>query len=580
MRKFGNESLSRSCQASWFCKHDWLHYDRRADVVFCFICKGICTSSKRDPCFSKVGFSNWRKASQKFMDHEKSHSHRVASEKIMHMRHRQPIIGMLSDVAKQQQDIGRKFLNVLFCSIRFLGKKGLPFQGDKHRQGVLYDLMVERCEDDADLLCRVKKRDNWLSDQIQNEIIEMYAHIIQRTIASKVSSSVFFGLCADGTTDISGHEQVSISVQYADTDLIVHNDFLGFYNPTDTKAETLTSIITDALLRLQLPLSNLVGYCFDGASNMSGRISGVQARLKEHCTDAIYVHCSNHSLDLVLQEAAREISLVANTLNFIRDTANVINESHKRKTLYQSMFGCKDAIQTLHGLCPTRWCVRVSYLKKMKVAYDAVLATLKELHENKSDVRADVRAKITGLLKIALKAEMYFGILVCLEVFTPCEIVASEFQGVGVTAAGVLESTNVLISKMKSLRSDDVFERLFSDTEEVVNLHGLKLCTQAQQRITQAPSRYRNVTTNSTHKDSNVDEDQHASTKSKWRREYYGVLDLVTEELKRRFKQSGLFIAAKREQFLINAASSISVSDSPYQVDLQVRLYILFLFCK
>ncbi|CAL8289811.1 unnamed protein product [Arctogadus glacialis] len=50
---------------------------------------------------------------------------------------------------------------------------------------------------------------------------------------------------------------------------------------------------------------------------MSGRFKGVQARLKEVCPDSVYVHCANHSLDLVLQEVAREMCLVAGTLNFV-----------------------------------------------------------------------------------------------------------------------------------------------------------------------------------------------------------------------------------------------------------------------
>ncbi|KAI4804327.1 hypothetical protein KUCAC02_025958 [Chaenocephalus aceratus] len=51
---------------------------------------------------------------------------------------------------------------------------------------------------------------------------------------------------------------------------------------------------------------------------MSGRISGVQAKLKEQCPSALYVHCSNHALDLVLQEVVREVRVVADTFNFVR----------------------------------------------------------------------------------------------------------------------------------------------------------------------------------------------------------------------------------------------------------------------
>ncbi|KAF3844214.1 hypothetical protein F7725_013555 [Dissostichus mawsoni] len=76
---------------------------------------------------------------------------------------------------------------------------------------------------------------------------------------------------------------------------------------------------------------------------MSGRISGVQAKLKEQCPSALYVHCSNHALDLVLQEVAREVRVVADTLNFVRSVSVVVGESSKRKMLFQSMFGDDEA---------------------------------------------------------------------------------------------------------------------------------------------------------------------------------------------------------------------------------------------
>ncbi|KAI4832191.1 hypothetical protein KUCAC02_015166 [Chaenocephalus aceratus] len=78
--------------------------------------------------------------------------------------------------------------------------------------------------------------------------------------------------------------------------------------------------------------------------------------LEKHCSSAspmldskkcaltLFVHCANHSLDLVLQEVGREVSLVAETLNFVQGIATVIRESSKRKELYVSMFGCDDVV--------------------------------------------------------------------------------------------------------------------------------------------------------------------------------------------------------------------------------------------
>lgn len=102
---------------------------------------------------------------------------------------------------------------------------------------------------------------------------------------------------------------------------------------------------------------------------MSGRFSGVQARLKKLCPESLFVHCANHSLDLALQEAAREVSLIAESMNFVQGTAVVIRESAKRKNLYESMFGCDAAVVTILAICPTRWCVRTIAIKRVCSAY-------------------------------------------------------------------------------------------------------------------------------------------------------------------------------------------------------------------
>jgi len=37
---------------------------------------------------------------------------------------------------------------------------------------------------------------------------------------------------------------------------------------------------------------------------MSGELNGVQAKVKEHAPDAIFIHCYAHRLNLVLSQAA------------------------------------------------------------------------------------------------------------------------------------------------------------------------------------------------------------------------------------------------------------------------------------
>lgn len=223
----------------------------------------------------------------------------------------------------------------------------------------------------------IRRQDNWMSKTIQNGIIEQFAHAIQRDIVARSSESRFYGLVADGTTDVSTTEQFSCCLQFVDSSLKTHCLFLGFYNSHDTTGQTLFSCIKDVILRLNIPFERLVAYCFDGASNTSGCFTGVQARLKELCTQSMYVHCNNHALDLVLQEVACEVSLVADTLNFVSGVAAVIGESPKRKQLFESLFSsCDEVAVNILGLCPTRWCVRAVVIRRICSSYSTLLATL------------------------------------------------------------------------------------------------------------------------------------------------------------------------------------------------------------
>ena len=114
----------------------------------------------------------------------------------------------------------------------------------------------------------------------------------------------YFALIADETTDISRVEQVSLCIRHVDQFLNIHDDFIGLYATAKTDAETLTTVVKDALCRLCLPLSNLRAQCYDGASNMAGIQSGVQRRIRNEQPKAVYVHCTNHSLNLALQDAS------------------------------------------------------------------------------------------------------------------------------------------------------------------------------------------------------------------------------------------------------------------------------------
>ncbi len=68
---------------------------------------------------------------------------------------------------------------------------------------------------------------------------------------------------------------------------------------------------------------------------MSGRLGGVQKLIADQSPRAIYVHCSNHFLDLALKNSCDESS-IKSFFGTIKSIIKFINKSPKRKTMFKA----------------------------------------------------------------------------------------------------------------------------------------------------------------------------------------------------------------------------------------------------
>ena len=75
--------------------------------------------------------------------------------------------------------------------------------------------------------------------------------------------------------------------------------FLMFIPIFSHGAKALTDTVVDFLNENKIPLSNCHCQSYDNASNMSGRYTGLQARIHQLNEFTIYVPCAGHSLNLV-----------------------------------------------------------------------------------------------------------------------------------------------------------------------------------------------------------------------------------------------------------------------------------------
>lgn len=294
---------------------------------------------------------------------------------------------------------------------------------------------------------------------------------------------------------------------------------------------------------------------------MAGRFNGVQKLLQNEQPKSIYIHCSNHSLDLVLQETAKQTSGVCDAMNLVKDVSNTILDSAKRKKMYDKVVvqPCENdsdddlplekAPTRLLALCPTRWCARVSSLKRFHENYARVQGTLAEL-ENCATVKADKKAQIRGWSLKLEQFESLFYLNVSIAIFAPCEQLARALQAPGLTATGAKQAAILLSSKLKKLRTEAEFNRLFENTLEESN--ELDLEPLKEPRVRQKNKRYEQT--------SKPTPPVTLSAKDLLRKNYFEILDLQLSELKERFEQRGFDVLESLETVLLNATQGL-VSD-------------------
>ena len=177
----------------------------------------------------------------------------------------------------------------------------------------------------------------------------------------------------DEHTNVSNKQQLSMCVRWVDDSLNLHEDFLGFYELPNVASGIIASAIKDSLTHFNLPLSDLRGQTYEGASNMLRKRSGVAAEIKRVQRKAIETHCHGHSLNLSVRDATKSNRLINDVLEIVVEITKLIKFSQKREQLLVAVkenfeIDNDDSLEqndSVANLCTTRWTVRANAFKKV-----------------------------------------------------------------------------------------------------------------------------------------------------------------------------------------------------------------------
>ena len=313
------------------------------------------------------GFSNWKDGTLSIKKHEQSSCHQQAVEVMVTLPATTRDIGeMLSQQHAKEKEGNRKILLKILSNVRFLARQGLALRGDGDESDSNFmQLLNLRGEDDSMVTeWLLRKANKHTSHEIQDEFLKIMSLHVLRQIAANLQGSPFVTIMADETTDASNHEQVTIVIRWVTTEFQVHEEFIGLYFVPSIGADTLTRVIQDTLIRLNLSLTRVRGQCYDGASTMSGAKSGVATRIQELESRAVYLHCYGHSLNLAACDTIKHSELMRNALDTTHEITKLIKYSPRREAIFQQLRERCDATSSpgIRVLCPTRWTVRADTL--------------------------------------------------------------------------------------------------------------------------------------------------------------------------------------------------------------------------
>uniref|UniRef100_A0A8C6SRB2 Zinc finger MYM-type protein 1-like n=1 Tax=Neogobius melanostomus TaxID=47308 RepID=A0A8C6SRB2_9GOBI len=306
----------------------------------------------------------------------------------------------------------------------------------------------------------------YLGHDTQNEIIDCLAEMV-RTSISEVAQSEAFSILVDETKDLSKKEQMSFVIRYYYNGSVCES-FLAFEAAQRLDAAALSQKIIQILQKHGLDYKNhLVGQAYDGASVMSGKNTGVQARMKSEAPLAFYVHCNAHCLNLVLVDSVKCIPEANCFFSLLQKLYVFVSGSYVHQRwleVQREMF--QGAPRELQRLIETRWACRYNACKTVKDRLPAIIRLLKEIAEDQNGDRA-VEAR--GLLaQIDLK---FVSLLVTFtSVLGEIKYLSAILQSPQLDLGTAVTLVDSLVDTLQSYREgslfNDIWDNILTLTEQ------------------------------------------------------------------------------------------------------------------
>lgn len=441
---------------------EYLSYSVTTGSVYCVPCRLF---GNQVP-IAQEGWSDW-KHPERVTDHENTNDHKnCVLTMIERNRKKGKIDSELIASLEFEKKYWRNVLTRVVAIVVSLTSRGLPMRGHNECFGSLHNGNFMReleliAQFDPFLSKHIAQYRNsgrgkvsYLSSTTYYEVIHIMKNKIMKTIINEVKNAKYFSIVVDSTPDISHTDQLSLIYRYVLNGIPVER-FIQFIPNTGHKSKEIADAVLKAIHEHGLDIKNCRGQSYDNASNMSGKYSGLQARIKEVSPLAEYAPCSAHSLNLVGQCAADSSQESTAFFCLMQNIYVFFSSSTSRWTTFISHTSTNI---TLKRKSDTRWSARYDMCFSLLKNWDSIITSLINIRDSTSE-KAITKNEAKGLFLHLNKLETAILVLFWGDVLERFNLINKKLQSISIDLITVSNLYSSLINYVKQLRSTSMFEQ-------------------------------------------------------------------------------------------------------------------------
>lgn len=470
--------MLRRLQARRFSDFPWLIWDvgdkeRNDDgliaklssemcYAFCGICRGALQRGYKPDGSQKVfieGMRDWRKhcGEQHLQLHENHRSHRAAVDYLLGHFNPRSVYNQIHEQANTDlinaQQANCSFFAKVIHSLKFLANKGDSFYGNTSNEGRLantldfisyYDPSVKKHMNSNNKLHVTN-----LQPRVVNFILGQFQLQVLRYLHSKISEASYCCIIVDEwSCKHSNREYCSISLRTVSRLLQVETSFLGFHYLPRANAATIVETMIHAMTKIQPHVQGhrIVVQTYDGASTMQGEHNGVQRKFRDqYAPFALSIHCTAHRLNLSAKGASTSNRLMQDIISYCKVIIKLLKYSPKRGAHFdkikveirndEDIQGANN-FKTIKGMILhfsiTRWTTRKDSFCSIYGNYYPIVKTFVDILISAAERRSldsDHEAEICGMITQMQQFRFFFGLKLCILIFSCIDITATALQG-------------------------------------------------------------------------------------------------------------------------------------------------------